>query len=85
MTDSITPKDRKHSWPKEGDEGYRRLSGVDTSDGNDRTERVCTHCSMVKITVHPPHGDPWREWRTKDGKVWRGEATPPCLPVKVVA
>lgn len=60
---------RKHRW---GD-------GVCVGDHLDRTERSCALCGLVKVTVHPPQGFPWREWRTRDGKVWRGDATPPCL------
>ncbi|MPZ58455.1 MAG: hypothetical protein GEU91_18575 [Rhizobiales bacterium] len=65
---------RKHRW-----EGHRWIHGHDSPDGCSRTERTCVLCTMVKITVHPPQGLPWREWRTFDGKVWHGTATPPCL------
>lgn len=58
---------------------WRYLDGHDCPDGNSRTERPCAHCEIIKITVHPPHGYPWREWRTKGGNVYVGEATPPCL------
>jgi hypothetical protein len=66
----------------------RRVPACDCADGNDRTERTCAICGMVKVTVHPPHGDAWREWRTKAGAVWQGTSTPPCVhaaePVEVV-
>lgn len=46
----------------------------------DRTERTCAHCGLVKITVHPPHGYPWREWRHRDSPVRIAlTTTPPCL------
>lgn len=76
---------RRHNWPHEGEDNYRRLDASACPDGNARTERTCSACSLVKITVHPVHGFPFREWRTRDGKLWRGDATPPCLPVEVAA
>ena len=51
-------------------------------DGNDRTEKTCANCLLVKITVHPVRGLPWREWRTKEGKGWVGDSTPPCVEAK---
>lgn len=63
---------RRHSWINEH-------WVAECADGNARTERECAHCHLMKITVHPPHGLPWREWRTKNGEVWQGTATPPCL------
>lgn len=58
---------RKHKW---GDP--MRLQG--------RTERTCAHCEIVKITMHPPHGLPWREWRHPDNPVsFQMTNTPPCL------
>jgi hypothetical protein len=32
-----------------------------------QTERTCKRCKLVKITVHPPEGGGWREWRWGDG------------------
>lgn len=51
-----------------------------TASKCEETERVCAFCDLVKITIHPPQGIPWRAWRTKEGKRWEGSATPPCLP-----
>jgi hypothetical protein len=65
----------RHSWIKP----ERRIHPSESPDGNERTERTCERCSMVKITVHPLHGNPWREWRTKDGMLAQLDATPPCL------
>ncbi|HLH95031.1 MAG TPA: hypothetical protein VKW08_07925 [Xanthobacteraceae bacterium] len=45
----------------------------------DRTERTCAHCGLVKITMHPPHGLPWREWRHRNGASIPLTNTPPCL------
>lgn len=69
----------RHTWPHMVEAGYCCLDGSQYADGNARTERTCIACGLVKVTVHPPHGLPWREWRTAAGKVWRGDATPPCL------
>ena len=66
----------RHEW---NDGAERRLAATDAGDGNARNERDCLHCGMTRITVIPPHGYPWHEWRTRDGQVWVGEATPPCL------
>jgi hypothetical protein len=65
---------RNHSWGEP-----KTILPHESPDGNERTDRVCSLCSMVKITVHPGRGFPWRAWRTKDGKLWVGDATPPCL------
>ena len=68
---------RQHTWNVIP---VARLDGTEFPDGNARTLRSCSICGMVKVTVHG-RGDrtAWREWRTKDGKVWVGELTPPCL------
>jgi hypothetical protein len=60
---------RKHEW---GDP--ERLG-----EYAERTERICVLCGLVKITIHPPRGLPWREWRTRAGRTWQGVATPPCM------
>lgn len=67
---------RKHQWDHAG---TRRMAGVDRDDGNARNECDCLLCGLTKITIIPPHGWPWREWRTKDGAIWKGQATPPCI------
>ncbi len=73
MTVSVLPTiafaPRKHQWGESARVG----------EYADRTERTCVLCGLVKITVHPPRGFPWREWRTRAGKIWQGTATPPCL------
>jgi hypothetical protein len=51
----------------------------DADDGIERTLRTCNVCGIIKTTVHPPRGIPFREWRTKDGMVAQITATPPCL------
>ena len=67
----------RHKWPD--DKRATVLVAHETPDGNERHERTCLQCGMTRITVVPPHGYPWHEWRTRDGQVWVGEATPPCL------
>ncbi len=67
---------KRHSWNATDP---KRIAACDCPDGNDRTEKTCPVCGLVKITVHPAQGFPWREWRTKDGKRWVGDATPPCV------
>lgn len=73
-----------HSWDKDreqriaADSGEGDVVSLAFSDGNARNIRVCRHCELKKFTVIPPHGYPWREWETPDGKHWRSETTPPC-------
>lgn len=64
---------RKHKWV-----GEHRIPACDSIDRNERTERGCPQCGLVKITVHPPHGLPWREWRTANGERLIQARTPPC-------
>lgn len=65
----------KHRWNIEV-----RIPAIETSDGNDRTEKQCPFCGLWKITVHPPHGLPWRLWRHKaDAQDFLALATPPCI------
>lgn len=68
-------RSHNHEWDHENE---KRLAACEFKDGNARTEKTCRHCGMVKITIHYPVGFPGREWRTKDGKRWWGQATPPC-------
>lgn len=44
---------------------------------NTKTERVCELCGLIKVTMHPPAGLPWREW-WKDGQQIHCSTTPPC-------
>lgn len=72
------PPPRRHAWdpiPK------AMLAATEFPDGNARTLRTCSQCGMIKVTVHSPDGRAWREWRTKSGDVWHGQATPPCLEI----
>lgn len=67
----------KHRWYKEA----ARHAACESADGNARTERVCIWCGLVKITVHPPQGLPWREWRTRNGGVMIGARVPRCVTI----
>lgn len=62
----------KHSW---SDPTYIHEQGK-----TDRRERTCTKCGLVRITMIPPHGLAWREWRHPkwEHSVKLG-ATPPCV------
>lgn len=65
----------RHKWPKDA----VRLDGRDQSDGCDRSERTCAYCGLVKITVHPPQGLPYRQWRTPGGVICPGDQMPVCV------
>jgi hypothetical protein len=71
----------RHNWV---DGTERRIPACDSSDGNDRTEKTCAACSLVKVTIHYPNSSfPGREWITASGEKWVGDATPPCIPKNV--
>lgn len=76
------PNGPRHRW---NSIEVKRIAACDSPDGNERTERTCAFCGLVKITVHPPAGFAWREWRTKDGSKWQGECTPPCVALSDAA
>ena len=63
------PFKQKHKWDHDNE---RRYAHTDTPDGCSRNERDCIICGVVMVTVIPPAGLPYHEWRTKDGgdKVW---------------
>lgn len=48
-----------------------------TPTGCQETHRVCAQCRLIKITVHPPHGLPYRLWQYPDGGRADG-LTPMC-------
>lgn len=72
----------RHAWDYDNE---RKIAACDSSDGNDRSEKPCLHCSLVKITVHPPFGIPWREWRFGAGENFKSDLTPRCEPSGEVA
>lgn len=67
----------QHRWQ---DAPERRIHGTEFDDGNARTERTCSHCQLVKITVHAADGSrAWREWRHPASLTrFQCEHTPPC-------
>lgn len=60
-----------------------RFAPEDCPNGCAQTERRCLKCGVVKITVHPPQGQVWTEWRTGDSGQYQMQlsVTPPCRPV----
>lgn len=71
--------ERRHRW------GDSVSIPFDTPSGCEETERLCLACGMVRISVLPPRGNPWRAWRTRDGvRTDVPEHMPPCNPVGVV-
>lgn len=76
----------RHNWI---DGTERRIPACESPDGNDRTEKTCKSCALVKVTIHYPNGQhPGREWITASGVKWEGTSTPPCIskqPTEVVS
>lgn len=70
-----------HRWDYDKE---HHIPGCESKDGNDRTEKPCLICSVIKVTVHPPQGYPWNEWRSSDGK-YIAESRPPCVAREVSA
>lgn len=66
---------RRHGWINE-----MRILPFESIDGNERTERTCKRCGLVKITIHYPYGYADREWRHPNGKTIKLSRTPPYLP-----
>ena len=64
----------RHRWPKEG----VHIAALDSRNGNDQTERACLKCGLIRITVHPPAGLPWVEWRRPGSRLQFPGETPPC-------
>lgn len=62
-----------HKW---GDP--KRIPASESTDGCERSERTCTKCPLVRITVHPPKGLPYRKWRHA-GEEMQLDHTPPCV------
>jgi hypothetical protein len=49
-------------------------------DGNERQERACQSCGLIKITVIPPKMPPfpWRRWRWPGLLEFAADQTPTC-------
>lgn len=56
---------------------------TETPSGCQETHRSCVLCSLIKVTVHPPHGDAYRLWQYPDGGRADG-LTPTCGDVAEV-
>lgn len=86
MTDTSTvdvvftdTKPSRHKWPRQGDVGFTHTLAHESKDGNERFERICKACGMTRITIVPPRGWAWHEWKRKRGDVsFQMESTPPC-------
>lgn len=71
----MTDKPLHHKWG-----APIRFPAEESPRNCEQTERTCLRCRIVKITVHPPHGPVWTEWRTGDAGQYQMQlsATPPC-------
>lgn len=50
-------------------------------DRHPQTERTCSVCGVVKVTVHAPDGEAWREWRASASSAQHRLADDlPCIP-----
>lgn len=41
--------------------------------------RIYNEAPLFADVSQEKYGNPWHEWITRDGKLWQGEATPPCI------
>jgi hypothetical protein len=72
------PKPRNHRWDYENE---RRIAACDSPSKCDQNERDCIHCRLVRVTVHPPGGFPFRAWRLPNSKTqFVMGSTPKCEP-----
>jgi hypothetical protein len=49
-------------------------------DRHAQTERTCSACGAVKVTVHAPNNRHWREWR-KNAGADQGPLPVACEPI----
>ncbi|WP_445222235.1 hypothetical protein ACKWRH_21510 [Bradyrhizobium sp. Pa8] len=50
-------------------------------DRYQQTERTCSVCGVIKVTVHAPDGRAWREWRQSASSAQlRLRDDLPCVP-----
>lgn len=61
MTDITQLTNPRHSWM-----GEQRISALDAVSHCNETWRACVHCGVIKVTVHPPVGHPYRAWNFRD-------------------
>ena len=66
-----------HKWDYENE---KRIAAVDAPDGCDRNEKSCILCGITKVTILPPHGFPYHEYRVGSAQmVWTRR--PECVRV----
>lgn len=68
---------RRHDWLSLPE---RKIPACESPDGNDRTEKTCGGCGIVKITVHGRNNLHWNKWRLLTGQEFQVNGTPPCDP-----
>lgn len=74
------PVQKRHKWDHDN---KRVILPADSEDGNERHERECLQCHIVKVTVIPPQDFPWHEWRFPGTEhTTQLPRTPHCVPVK---
>lgn len=89
MTISLPPLDlpaaqplalppRNHAW----DYLHKRnVPAIESPSNCEQTERDCKHCSLIRVTVHPPRGNPYRAWRYAGSETqFTADKTPKCQP-----
>lgn len=63
----------RHHWRG----GSFSVPAAETKSGCQEIHRVCSACSMIKVTCHPPHGIAYRRWII-DGEMMESDVTPRC-------
>lgn len=81
MTKKQIPFKPNHRWDHASE---RRFPHTETADGCARNEVDCLLCGITKITVMPPQGFPYHEWRTKDGAGMVWTRRPECAGAQPV-
>lgn len=64
----------RHEWDHDN---IVRIAADDTPNGCGQTIRTCKRCALIKITMHPPQGECWLEFRKGDMQTALSH-TPPC-------
>lgn len=72
--DLAVPAPIRHDFPPEG----AWIPANKTVTGRPQTERTCSICGVVKVTVHTDSGGARREWRMAQDSVSQGEREIPC-------
>jgi hypothetical protein len=72
---ALPPRNHRWDW-----DHARQIAACDSPSGSDQNERDCVHCGLIRITVHPPAGNPFRAWRYGNAKQFTADKTPKCEP-----